>query len=181
MANCDVTTKLSVTNNETIEIESKMRGILAKARRRKTPNDVQRKQFQSLIESYKDYLTDDIAATFDQVAAKLGINTNENIFFSKQGITNILLQKDPTPVENPPIIQDVEKATNRKQVRNKAFMLEAYKDATGVRQKVEKEISVSLVNAVLLNRLEGKAVNTVSAMNQNIRNYQQTNSYLGVL
>lgn len=173
MANCDVTTKLSVTNNETIEIESKMRGILAKARRRKIPNDVQRKQFQSLIESYKDYLTDDIAATFDQVAAKLGINTNENIFFSKQGITNILLQKDPTPVENPPIIQDVEKATNRKQVRNKAFMLEAYKDATGVRQKVEKEISVSLVNAVLLNRLEGKAVNTVSAMNQNIRNYQQ--------
>lgn len=163
-----------VTNQTIIDVEKAMRGILAKARLRKLDKATQQKQFQSLIENYKEYITEDIAEIFEQVSAKLGINTNEGIFFSKQSILNILTQREDAPYENKTnIIQDVEKATRRKEVRDRSFMLNAYKDATSVRQKVEKEISVALGNALLLNRIDGKAVNTTNAMNQNIRNYQQ--------
>ena len=176
MANCVVTAKNIVTEGISDEIEKSMRGILARARLRKLDKPTVQKQFKSLIESYKEYITEDVAEVFHQTSAKLGIDTNESIFFSKQGILNILSQQQTNsdPFYNAPnVIQDVEKADRRRQVRNKSFLLDAYKDATSVRMQVEKEISVALVNSLLLNRIDGKAVNTVNAMNENIRNYQQ--------
>lgn len=170
---CDVTTKLSVTNKETLEIKSKMRKIMLDSRMKKLLPEAQQKLFKDLIESYKDYVTDDIKATFSEVAKSLGIDTNYNIFFSEQGIRKILTSDEPVQVENPPVIQDVEQIKQRRMVRTGMFMLEAYKDASEVRQKVEKEISVALCNALLLNREKGRAVNSTNAMNENIREYQQ--------
>ena len=133
--------------------------------------------YEELIKDFNKTLPlDQTAKAIIEVAEDYEL-FDDPLFPKKSDILGILEESDdlyrPSNEDNSTTkIEDPARIALGKDVK-KDFLVKAYGTAVSTRLKVEKEASIALVNALLINREDGKTVSSVEDMNLNIRNYQQ--------
>ena len=138
-------------------------------------------RFKKLLESYHEYFPlDTLVSTIKEQANEYGLLGDTALFFAdEKEIKNIIEDGGRLNyIHNENNSSD--KILNEEAERNKLakdakkdFLIKAYGTATDVRLKLEKDASIALANAILINRLEGNPVSSIEDLNNNVRNYQQ--------
>lgn len=145
-------------------------------------------EMQKLLATYKDYdlrSLDQIVKTIMEVVGEWGPIDPQ--FFNETNLANIITESnkgiqrvDPNRY-NIDALGETKVAQTRKEA-NRHFLDEAYGTAISVRQKVEKEVAVNMVNAIIINRskkdsngrvVRGELIDNSLTMNQNIRQYKE--------